>query len=398
MRKHRPDFAIALIVFGMMAAGLIIVYAIGPRVAQALNSQYGTNYSDTYFLFRHAVSVVASIVALVAGYLLKYDFLAKYAKKFLIASIVLCVLVTILGRLGIDALVTCDKGACRSLRIPFIGMGFMPSELFKIAILFYVSWLIKDRKKNKELETQRFFVPLLALFAVIAVLLGWWESDFGSTVVLITMIFAMMWIGGVKLRYLFGLAGFMFAVAAILIFTTKYRLDRIAGEDTYHIDNSLISMGTGGLFGVGLGNSIQSTGYLPEALSDSIFAIICETWGFVGAAAILVTITVLLMRILGVSRRIENPEQRLFAVGVFAWILSHVIINVGGMTGIIPMKGITLPFLSYGGTSMMFVAFAAGIVLQISGWTRREVVEENEDIDGRRGKRRARYSNSRSSA
>ena len=398
MRKHRPDFAIALIVFGMMAAGLIIVYAIGPRVAQALNSQYGTNYSDTYFLFRHAVSVVASIVALVAGYLLKYDFLAKYAKKFLIASIVLCVLVTILGRLGIDALVTCDKGACRSLRIPFIGMGFMPSELFKIAILFYVSWLIKDRKKNKELETQRFFVPLLALFAVIAVLLGWWESDFGSTVVLITMIFAMMWIGGVKLRYLFGLAGFMFAVAAILIFTTKYRLDRIAGEDTYHIDNSLISMGTGGLFGVGLGNSIQSTGYLPEALSDSIFAIICETWGFVGAAAILVAITVLLMRILGVSRRIENPEQRLFAVGVFTWILSHVIINVGGMTGIIPMKGITLPFLSYGGTSMMFVAFAAGIVLQISGWTRREVVEENEDIDGRRGKRRARYSNSRSSA
>ena len=399
MRKHRPDFVIALIVLGLMAASLIIVYAIGPRVAQALNTQYGTSYSDTYFLVRHAITVVLSIGALVAGYFLKYDFLAKYAKKMLIASIILCLLVTILGKLGVDALVTCDKGACRSLRIPGIGMGFMPSELFKVSVLFYVSWLIRDRKEKKELNTQRFFIPLAAVMLAVVVLLGWWESDFGSTVVIIFMIFAMMFAGGVELINLLKIIGVAAAEFLILIIATPYRMQRILsysgdeGSDTYHIENALISMGTGGVMGVGLGNSIQSTGYLPEALSDSIFAIICETWGFLGATLIILAITILLWKILNVSQRIKDPEQRLFSVGVFAWIVSHVIINIGGMTNLLPMKGITLPFLSYGGTSMLFVAFAVGIVLQISGWTSRKAIEEeNEDTSSRRGQRRTRYS------
>jgi cell division protein FtsW len=140
--------------------------------------------------------------------------------------------------------------------------------------------------------------------------------------------------------------------------------------------------------GVGLGNSIQTTGYLPEALSDSIFSVIGEIWGFLGTMAIMAIYVVVLFRILDVSRKTEDGERSLFAAGVFAWLVAHVIINVGGMTGIIPMKGITLPFLSYGGTSMMFIAYAMGAVLQLSGWTKREVIDE--DSSSRRGKRRAR--------
>lgn len=402
MRKHRPDFVIALIVLGLMAASLIIVYAIGPRVAQAMNTQYGANYSDTHFLLRHAVTIFFSIVALIVGYKMKYELLAKFAKKMLIVSIVLCLLVTILGKLGVDALVLCDKGACRSFRIPVIGMGFMPSELFKVAVLFYMSWLIRDRKEKKELNTQKFFVPLAAVMLAVVVLLGWWESDFGSTVVIIFMIFAMMFAGGVELKNLLKIIGVAGAVFLLLIVLTPYRMKRLMsysgdeGSDTYHIENSLISMGTGGFTGVGLGNSIQSTGYLPEALSDSIFAIICETWGFLGAMAVIAAILVLLWKMLNISQQTKDSEQRLFTVGVFAWILSHVIINIGGMTGLLPMKGITLPFLSYGGTSMLFVAFAVGIVLQISGWTTRKAIEEDEDTSSRRGQRGTRYSSRRS--
>ncbi len=398
MRKHRIDITIAVIVLLLMAASLVIVFAIGPRVAQALNSQYGTSYDDMYFVKRHAIVVVTSIAALALGAWLKYDKMAKYAKAMLIASALLCLLVTILGKLGVDALVTCDKGACRSLRVPGLSIGFMPSEVFKVAILFYMSWLIRDRKAKGELNTRRYYIPLATVMLLVVVLLGWWESDFGSTVVITFMIFAMMFAGGVELKNLLKMFGVLAAIFLILIFTTPYRIQRILsysgddGSDTYHIENALISMGTGGLTGVGLGNSIQSTGYLPEALSDSIFAIICETWGFVGATLVLVAMTVLLWRILGVAQHVKRPEWRLFAVGLFAWILGHVIINVGGMTNLLPMKGITLPFMSYGGTSMVFVAFAVGVVLQISGWTAREAVEEeDENTSSRWGERRTRY-------
>ncbi|MBR6134769.1 FtsW/RodA/SpoVE family cell cycle protein [Candidatus Saccharibacteria bacterium] len=419
MRKHRPDFAIALIVLALMSASLIIVYAIGPRVAQALNSQYGTEYGDTYFLIRHAFAVVMSVAAILAGYFVKYEKVGKYAKTLVFISAGLCLLVKVLAMLHVDALVTCDKGACRALRIPGIGIGFMPSEIFKVAILFYLSWLIKDRREKKELTifnsdfdwndlkeqgpkailslfNMRFVLPFVMLMMSVVILVGWWESDFGSTVVIATMSLAMLWIGKMPLKDLLAILAVGGIIAAILIFGADYRIQRITNEDSYHQESSLISMGTGGIMGVGLGNSIQATGYLPEALSDSIFSIICETWGFVGASAVLIAFFVLFWRMITVSQRTLDLDKRLFVIGVFAWIIAHVIINVGGMTGVTPMKGITLPFLSYGGTSMMFVAYATGVVLQISGWTAREAIEEkNENTSSRRGQRGTRYSSSR---
>ena len=396
MRKHRPDFTLILFVVGLMAASLIIVYAIGPRVVQAQNMIYGKNYSESYYFVHHAIAIVASVIALVAGYLLKYEWLAKFAKHFLIASFVLCLMVTIFAKLGVDSLVTCDKGACRSLRIG--AFGFMPSELLKVAVSFYMAWLIKDRKKNGELGTARFIVPFLTVLGLVALLVGVFESDFGSTFVIYVMSFAMVFASGIDLKSFGKLIVPIVAVLGLLILTQGYRIERItnvtSGEEAYHTENSLISMGTGGFLGVGLGNSIQSTGYLPEAISDSIFSIICETWGYLGAILTLFAFFAISMRMISVSQRTKDLDKRLFVIGVFAWIICHVIINVGGMTGILPMKGITLPFVSQGGTSMVFVAFAVGIVLQISGWTTRETVKEDEDTSSRRGQRRTRYARS----
>jgi cell division protein FtsW len=149
------------------------------------------------------------------------------------------------------------------------------------------------------------------------------------------------------------------------------------------------------VFGVGLGNSIQSTGYLPEALSDSIFAIIGEVLGFIGAFGVVLIFAFIIWRMISISRRTDDEEESLYTVGVAAWIFAHAIINIGGMTGLIPVKGITLPFLSYGGTSMLFVAFALGVVLQISGWTKREVIDEN--ISSRRRERGSRHAGYRRS-
>ena len=398
MRKHKPDLSLILFVLGLMAISLIIVFAIGPRVVQAQNSLYGKNFAEDYYFRHHLIAIILSIGAMVAGYLLKFEWLEKFAKKFLIVSFALCILVTILGAAGVDSLVTCDKGACRSLRIGTF--GFMPSEILKISVMFYMSWLIRDRKKTNELDTRRFIVPFLTVLFLVAIVVGWFESDFGSTFVIAVMSFAMLWASGVKMKTLFKLLAPIAVAALLLVITQPYRLERITdvtgGENAYHTENSLISMGTGGLTGVGIGNSIQSTGWLPEAISDSIFSIICETWGFIGAMVVLIVYVAISMRMIGISQHSKDLDKRIFVVGVFAWIICHVIINVGGMTGIIPMKGITLPFVSQGGTSMLFVAYAVGVVLQISGWTTREKVkeEENEDIGSRRGQRRTRYARS----
>ena len=396
MRKHRPDLALILFVLGLMAASLIIVYAIGPRVAQSQNTIYGKNYSDHYFFIHHAIAIALSIGALIAGYFLKYEWLGKFAKYFLWFSLGLCLAVTVFAKLGADALVTCDKGACRSLRIGTF--GFMPSELLKVAITFYMAWLIRDRKEKNALETAQFMVPFFTVLGLVAVLVGVFEKDFGSTFVIAVMCYAMLFASGVKMSTFWKTVVPIVAVLGFLILTQGYRIERItnvtSGEEAYHTENSLISMGTGGFLGVGLGNSIQATGYLPEAISDSIFSIICETWGYLGAVLVLFAFFAISMRMIGISQRTKDLDKSLFTVGVFAWVICHVIINIGGMTGLLPMKGITLPFVSQGGTSMMFVAFAVGIVLQISGWTTRETVKEDEDTSSRRGQRRTRYARS----
>jgi cell division protein FtsW len=210
----------------------------------------------------------------------------------------------------------------------------------------------------------------------------------------------MLVASGMKWRILAIMGVLTVVMMAMLIVLFPHRMERLAsfsdaGANTYHIDNALIAIGKGGLFGVGVGNSVQATGYLPESINDSVFAVMGETFGFVGLMAVIGCFTVLLLRLLRTAERLDEPAfgaGRLVVVGVFAWVAGHVIINVMGMTGLIPIKGITLPFLSSGGTSMMFMAMAMGICLQLSGWTKREVI--NENISGRRGERGSRYAGS----
>ncbi len=389
MRKHRPDFTILLMTVGLMATGLIIVYAIGPRAAQS------EGIATDYYFTGHLKGLAASLVMMLIGALVPYRRLGQYSKGMMILAAVLCFLTAILGRAGVDGLVICDEGACRALNIPLLG-SFQPAEFLKIAVLFYGAWLVADRRKKKQLDKSEFWIPMATIIGVVAVVVAFLEKDLGSTAVIYVMLGAMMFIGEMPWKQL-GVFALVVAVCVfLLIQIAPHRLDRLASfngqGDDFHIMNSLIGFGTGGALGVGLGNSVQTTGYLPEAPSDSIFSVVGEAWGFLGTVIVLVVYAVLLQRVLGVSRRTEDDEQSLFALGVFAWILAHVIINVGGMLALMPMKGITLPFLSHGGTSMMFVSFAIGMTLQISTWTKREEIDEN--TSSRRGKRGTRYAGS----
>jgi len=396
MRKHKPDLVIAVLMMLLMAVGLIVIYAIGPAWAQFQNSVYGEALGERRFFERQLVAVAVALVCFYVAYKVPFEWTKKAGKWILVFGILACVLMAIMGAVGSD-LTRCSLGACRWFNLP-LGLSFQPVEILKLGVLTYMAGLIAKRKHEGKLEKKETVVPLVVIAAVTVFLIAVLQKDLGSTAVIMFMLACMLVASGMRLRMLAVMGGIVLVVMALLIVCFPHRMERLASfsdtsANTYHIDNALLAIGKGGLFGVGVGNSVQATGYLPESINDSVFAVMGETFGFMGLMAVIGCFVLLLLRLLRTAERLDGGGVRqLVVVGVFAWVAGHVIINVMGMIGLIPMKGITLPFLSSGGTSMMFVAIAMGICLQLSGWTKREV--NNENISGRRGKRRARYTGS----
>lgn len=393
MRKHRVDTVLVVLVVLFFAFGLLMMYAIGPRVALAEGKP-----ENTYFV-GHVRSIMLAALALALGAIVMWrekvaafikEHKVQLIKGFLYGTLLLN-LYTAMGRFNLP-LTHCELGACRWL---YVGMSFQPSELLKVAMLFFMAWLISDRKEKGTYGKAEFWVPMATQAALVVFLVGFLQKDLGNTVVLLFMMAVMTFVAGITWRQ-FGilvLVAFVAAFALLNFGDSKHREERLESffNGSYHGDSAIVSFGTGGVTGVGIGNSISATGYLPEAISDSIYPIIGEIFGYFGAMAVLVCYVFMLYRILDIAHRSEDTESRMLVLGVFAWIFAHVIMHVGGMTGLMPMKGTTLPFLSYGGSSLMCVAFAYGIVLQKSCWTKREDV--NEDISSRGRQRRPRDAN-----
>ena len=203
------------------------------------------------------------------------------------------------------------------------------------------------------------------------------QKDLGTGAAMVAIILATLFASGVSLKYFAVAVGVVMFAGVMSIVISPHRMERLTtfrgdgdSDSSYHIDNALLAIGTGGLFGVGVGNSVQATGYLPESINDSVFAVMGETFGFFGLTLLILAFTFLLMRLLKMIPLLDT-EDGIMVAGVFAWIAAQVIVNVAAMTGLIPLTGITLPLLSYGGTSMMFVAFALGLSSQASRYTRR---------------------------
>jgi cell division protein FtsW len=383
---------IAVITFILLMVGLIVIYAIGPSRANFLNSN-GGNFDENYFFMRQLMSVVLAVVGFVVAYKVPFEWVKKMSGVILALGIVACMVLWILAEGG-SSIVSCTNDACRWFNFGVV--GFQPAELLKLGMLLYMAGLIAKRQKEGKLEKTDLWIPLIVVMAIVLVFVAVLQKDLGTAVVMMAMMFTMLLVSGMRARVLACVVAALMLLAVPLITLFPHRMARLANSgSSYHLDNALIAIGTGGFMGVGVGNSVQSTGYLPESINDSVFAIIGETFGFVGLMLVVMCFAVLLSRLLKVAQGVRDSEGSLLAAGVFAWVGAHVIINVMGMTGILPMKGITLPFLSYGGTSMMFVTIAIGLCLQLSRHTGRE--EKNENSSGRRGVGRPRYAHHRRS-
>lgn len=379
MRKHKSDRIIGVLTVVLLGLGLILIYAIGPMRANVMNSVYGTSMSENDFFFSQLRNVVLSLLVVIIAFKFPYKYIRKYAKVVMFGGLVLCGILAILAVMG-SSLAKCELGACRWFNLG--GFSLQPAEVLKLGLVLYLAQLVAERKEQGKLNTSDFWVP----FAVISVLsLGFVvviQKDLGTGIAIAAIILAILFMSGVKIWQFGAVVAIALCAGVLSIVVSPHRMERMLtfgsadSSDAYHIENAMIAIGTGGMTGVGIGNSVQATGYLPESINDSVFAILGETFGFVGLVLVVGSFTVLLLRLLRTANHLENDEESLVVVGVFAWVTAHVVVNIASMTGLLPLTGITLPLLSYGGTSMMFTAAAIGIALQLSCYTIREPRKE----------------------
>lgn len=418
VRKHRPDYLIALYMGILMLIGLVTMFAIGPQRANVLNNAFGSNYSDFYFFLKQAVSVGMAIVAFGVMAFLSHNFIVKHATKLLILGIVLCAILAICAAAGFGFAAPIN-GASSWFSLGALG-SFQPAEVLKFGLMTYLAVFLAARIKEGNVNDVK--ATLIPLGIVMAIVLGFiviLQRDLGTGISVTAIVLTMLFVAGLNKKNGLMIGAIVVVGAIGMIAIAPHRIERVATffqgtEETrdgggYHIHQANIAMGTGGLMGVGIGNSVQATGYLPESVNDSVFAILGETFGFVGLVIILGIMVALLLRLLKVMDHLVDIRLKLLAAGVFGWFGAHVILNIAAMLGIFPLTGITLPLLSYGGTSMVFIAAALGMVFQLSRYTvhgsrasellqsSKQGDKANENLGSGRRVGRARYAGRRSS-
>lgn len=414
VRRHRPDYQIVLYMGLLMMLGLIIMYAIGPQRANVLNNAYGTDYyTSTYFFIKQTVSLLLALGAFIVMAVIPYTLTQNNAKKILLLGFLACAVLAVAGQFGLG-IAQCSLGACRWFDLGPLG-SLQPAELLKFGLLAFTAGFLGMRiKQGLVNDLHKTLIPLGVVVLVAVIFVVGIQKDMGTGIAMLAILACMMMVGGVskKVGGILLLLGLV--LGALLIIIAPHRIERVmtflagdsavtAGVDdaNYHITHAKIAIGSGGLLGVGIGNSVQATGYLPEAINDSVFAIMGETFGFVGLVVILLLFSALLLRLLKVAEHLANPWMKLVVAGVFGWLAAHVVLNVAAMIGVFPLTGITLPLLSFGGTSMVFIAGALGLAFQLSRYTVHGSLNKETGYESpsmRRGVRRTRYAGSRGSA
>ena len=239
-------------------------------------------------------------------------------------------------------------------------------------------------------KSYQFYAKFFGVLGVSLFLIVVSQKDLGSAVPLGVIALTILFVAGIKIWKIMIMFAIILALGVGMILSSPHRRERLftftgKGDATtdYHIENALITVGSGGFLGVGIGNNVQTAGYLPESITDSMFAVVSEMWGFVGAVAVIGLYVHLFMEILKVANTSENLYFRLVTMGVFAWLFSQVAVNISAMIALIPLTGITLPLLSKGGTSLLITCFGLGLVINISRFTARTEIsddERNEEI------------------
>jgi cell division protein FtsW len=355
------DWTILLLAVFLTAVGVVMVYSSSSEMADTLERY---QKDDFYFLKRQAIFAGIGFVAM-AG-MMRYDYkkLRKFAGIGLLLCMVLLLAVYIPG-LGVKI-----NGARRWLRL---GFNLQPVELAKIALIIYMAHsLTKKQKKVREFVSG--ILPYAIVLGIILTLLMF-QPDLGSAMTLVAVAIAMLFVAGMRYAYFGYLLTIIIPLGALVVMNSTYRMQRIFGfldpwkdptGNGLQIIQSWIAIGSGGIFGKGLGEGRQKLFYLPEAHTDFILSVIGEEWGFIGLSLVVLCVYLLFRR--GMNTALMAPDDfgRYLAFGITFLLAFEAVFNMCVVLGLVPTKGLALPFISYGGSSLICTLAAIGILLNVS--------------------------------
>ncbi len=361
--QHNPDYTLIGVISIILVYGLIMLSSATSAVAYA-------NHGDSYYFFKHQLFGIA--IGLVLFYFLSridYHIWKKYAAGFLFFSIALLLLVFI-PHLGAHY-----GKAPRWINV--LGFSLQPSEFVKISFLLYLAaWL--ESRKSKLHEFNAGIKPFLTALGAIAILMLM-QPDLGTLSIIVITALSVYFVGGGKTKHIIYIILAGVIAMMILVRIKPYQADRFRcyadpnyspDDICYQLNQSLIAVGSGGIWGRGLGASREKFMYLPEVSGDSIFPIIGEETGFIFSVGLILLFLLLFYRGYKISKNAPDHFGRNLAIGIVTWIVAQALINIGSMIDAMPMTGVPLPFISYGGTAMMSALSAIGVLVNISKHTK----------------------------
>ena len=362
-RVHKPDYVLLIITGILLIIGMFMIASASPVMSS-------TRFDDAYLLLKNQfMGLAVGFVALLAGIRIRYTFWKKAAPVLLIASLFLMALVFVPG-IGLEL-----KGAARWIAIGSI--SFQPAEIAKLAFIIYLAaWLEAKQKEIQGFTTG--FLPFLVMLGIISILFIL-QPDIGTLGVLAVTATLLYFSGGGKIMQIGILLLMGLAALAVLVVLQPYRMERIAvflepNADVqgsgYQLRQSLIALGSGGVAGKGFGMSRQKFNYLPEATGDSIFAVYGEEFGFIGSLALISVFLAFAWRGIHIARHAPDLFGKHLATGITLLIIIQAFINMAAISGLVPLTGLPLSFISFGSSALVVNLAEVGILMNISKYTR----------------------------
>lgn len=364
--KIRPiDKPLFIALLALLSFGLIMIASAGIAYSRS-------RFGDSYFFFKHQLlyGVVPGFLILFVTQKINYNFWKKISFPFFVFSVI-CLILVFIPTFGSRI-----YGASRWLRLG--SFSFQPSEMLKLSIILYLAaWL--ESRSDKVKDFYEGLMPFLAIVGIVSFLLIK-QPDVGTLGVIVLISMAIFFSSGARISHLISMITGGLVFLGLLIKFESYRMNRFLvflnpemdpSGAGYQINQALLAIGSGGIFGLGLGHSLQKFNYLPEPVGDSIFAIIGEELGMIGAMVLILIFVYFALRGLRIAKYSPDKFSHLTVIGIISWIIFQAFVNISAISGVIPLTGIPLPFISYGGTSLVFLMAAVGILLNISKYSQK---------------------------
>lgn len=357
---HKPDYFLLALVFILTVFGLAML-------ASASSSLGQVRFNDSYYYIKHQIYYGFSfgILGFLAGYLVPYQHLRKFAFPLLVLSLIFLALV--FTPLGLQV-----RNANRWLH--FGPIRFQPAEIMKLAFMVYLAAWLSNVKMKRARDLGTGLLPFAIVSGLIAALLIMQPAT-STVVILLGSGLVVYLVSGARMKHIFAIIFLGILAFGIVIYATPYRRARIMAflnrqNDTqgqnYQVDQAMIAIGSGGLTGVGYGESATKVSYLPTPIDDSIFAVIAEELGFIGAGGLVVLFGMLTFRLFWLAKNVRDQFGRLILIGFGTIIAFQSLVNMASISGLIPLTGVPLPFVSYGGTALAVFLTMSGIAVNVS--------------------------------